>query len=98
MQVGDVTERVKEFFQDEYNAMTLYRELAEIEGDDEMKRRLMEISAMERSHHGVLEEFLGEEGREGGGRRAGFKIRYLKFPRRVLGLPLISPSLHYPSP
>ena len=70
MQVGDVTERVKEFFQDEYNAMTLYRELAEIQEDDEMKRRLMEISAMERSHMDFWGRFLERRGVrvEGGGR------------------------------
>jgi len=95
MVIDGILESAKEFFQDEYNATIIYEELADIEKDAEMKKKLMEISRMERSHMMFWKDFLEKRNVNIEGKKRSFTIRYLKFFRKIVGIAFVSSLMEF---
>lgn len=78
------------YYIDEMKASTLYRSLAEIESDKNVREELLKLSSMEKKHADFWKDFLQRRGVKVKDFKPGFTTSLYKFLRKIFGLAFIS--------
>jgi len=78
------------FYMDEMKDSFLYSILAEVEKDEEVREKLLELSSMEREHADFWKDFLESRGVEVYKFRPNFTMNMYKLLRKLFGLSFTS--------